>query len=157
MVDRLGYISIRCSVQFSRSVMFNSLQPHELEHTRPPCPSPTPGAHANPCPLSRWCHPTISSSVTPSPPAFNLSLHQGLFQWVSSLHQVAKVLEFQLQYQSFQWILRVDFLYDWVYMISFRMSLYAGYIFSGNFPTLLRTFYSHEIIYVTYNSRLEVM
>ena len=98
-------------------------------------------------------HPLLS----PSPPTFNLSQHQGLFQWVSSSHQVAKVLELQLQYQSFQWILRVDFLYDWVYMISFRMSLYAGYIFSGNFPTLLRTFYSHEIIYVTYNSRLEVM
>ena len=46
----------------------------------------------------------------PSPPAFNLSQHQGLFQWVSSLHQVAKVLEFQLQHQSFQWIYKVDFL-----------------------------------------------
>ena len=68
MVDRLGYILIRCSVQFSRSIMSNSLQPHELEHTRPPCPSPTPGAHANPCPLSRWCHPTISSSVVPFSP-----------------------------------------------------------------------------------------
>ena len=45
-----------------------------------------------------------------SPPAFNLSQHQGLFQWVSSLHQVAKILEFQLQHQSFQWILRTDFL-----------------------------------------------
>ena len=47
---------------------------------------------------------------SPSPPAFNLSQHQGLFQWVSSLHQVAKVLEFQLQHQSFQWIFRTDFL-----------------------------------------------
>ena len=47
---------------------------------------------------------------SPSPPAFNLSQHQGHFQWVSSLHQVAKVLEFQLQYQSFQWIFRTDFL-----------------------------------------------
>ena len=51
-------------------------------------------------------HPLLS----PSPPAFNLSQHQGLFQWVSSLHQVAKVLEFQLQHQSFQWIFRTDFL-----------------------------------------------
>ena len=45
--------------------MSNSLQPHELQHARPPCPSPTPGVHSNPCPLSRWCHPTISSSVIP--------------------------------------------------------------------------------------------
>ena len=51
-------------------------------------------------------HPLSS----PSPPAFNLSQHQGLFQWVSSSHQVAKILEFQLQHQSFQWIFRTDFL-----------------------------------------------
>ena len=53
-------------------------------------------------------HPLLS----PSPPGFNLSQHQDLFQWVSSSHQVAKVLEFQLQHQSFQWIFRTDFLYD---------------------------------------------
>ena len=54
---------------------------------------------------SQWCHPTISSSVIPaSPPVFNFPQHQGLSQWVSSLHQVAKVLEFQLQHQTFQWI-----------------------------------------------------
>ena len=53
------------SVQFSRSVVSNSLWPHELQHARAPCPSPTPGVYPNPCPLSRWCHPTISSSVVP--------------------------------------------------------------------------------------------
>ena len=53
------------SVQFSRLVVSDSLRPHEPQHTRPPCPSPTPGVHPNPCPLSRWCHPTISSSVVP--------------------------------------------------------------------------------------------
>ena len=53
------------SVQFNRSVMSNSLQPHGLQHTRPPCLSPTPGVHPNPCPLSQSCHPTISSSVVP--------------------------------------------------------------------------------------------
>ena len=52
------------SVQFSRSVVSNSLRPHELQHARPPCPSPTPGVYPNSYPLSRWCHPTISSSVT---------------------------------------------------------------------------------------------
>jgi len=51
------------SGQFSRSVVSDSLQPHGLQHTRPPCPSPTLGAYSNSCPLSRWCHPTISSSV----------------------------------------------------------------------------------------------
>ena len=53
------------SVQFSRSVMSDSLRPREPQHTRPPCPSPTPGVHPNPCLSSRWCHPTISSSVVP--------------------------------------------------------------------------------------------
>ena len=53
------------SVQFSCSVMSDSLRPHEPQHTRPPCPSPTPGVHPNPCPLSWWYHPTISSSVVP--------------------------------------------------------------------------------------------
>ena len=55
----------RHSVQFSRSVMSDSSQPHEPQPARPPCPSPTPGVYTNSCPLSRWCHPTISSSVVP--------------------------------------------------------------------------------------------
>ena len=53
------------SVQFSRSVVSDSLQPHEPQHTRPPCPSPPAGVYPNSCPLSQWCHPTISSSVIP--------------------------------------------------------------------------------------------
>ena len=52
-------------VQFSLSVVSNSLWPHEMQHTRPPCPSPTPRVYSNSCPLSQWCHPTISSSVIP--------------------------------------------------------------------------------------------
>ena len=69
---------------FSCSVVSNFLRPHGLQHSRPHCPSPTPRVYSNSCPLSWWCHPTISSSVIPSPPAFNLSQHQGLFKWVSS-------------------------------------------------------------------------
>ena len=53
------------SVQFSHSVVSNSLWPHESQHARPPCPSPTPRVHSNSCPSSRWCHPAISSSVIP--------------------------------------------------------------------------------------------
>jgi len=82
------------------------LRSHGPQHSRPPCPSPTPGVHPDSCPSSRPSHPLSS----PSPPAFNLSQHQGLFQWVSSSHEVAKVLEFQLQYQSFQWTPRADLL-----------------------------------------------
>ena len=78
-----------------------------------PVLSRSPGVCLNSCPLIQWCHPTISSSPA-SPIAFNPSQHQGLVQWVSSSHQVAKVLELQLQHQSFQWICRVDFLWDWL-------------------------------------------
>ena len=53
------------SVQFSRSVMSDSFRPHESQHARPPCPSPTPGVYPNSCPLNQWCRPTISSSVVP--------------------------------------------------------------------------------------------
>ena len=81
------------SVQFSHSVMPDSLRPHESQH---PCPSPTPRLHPNQCPLSWWSiqpsHP-LSTGVSP---ALNLFQHQGLFKWVSSSREVAKVLEFQL-------------------------------------------------------------
>ena len=53
------------SVEFSHSVVSNSFWPHGRQHARPPCTSPTPGAYANSCPMSQWCHPTISSSVVP--------------------------------------------------------------------------------------------
>ena len=89
-------MSLFSSVQFSRSVVSNSLRPHESQHTRPPCPSPTPGVHSD----SRHrvsdaiqpSHPLSS----PSLPAPNPSQHQSLFQGVNSSHEVAKVLEFQL-------------------------------------------------------------
>ena len=75
------------SVQFSRSVVSDSLRPHESQHSRPPCPSPTPGVHSNSRPSSRWCHPAISSSVVaffscpqslPASESFSMSQ---LFTW----------------------------------------------------------------------------
>ena len=60
-----AHIYIISSVQFSRSVVSDSLRPHESQHARPPCPSPTPRVHSNSCPSIRWCHPAISSSVVP--------------------------------------------------------------------------------------------
>ena len=78
------YIS---SVQFSYSVMSDSLQPHESQHARPPCLSPTPGVNPNPCPLSQWCHPAMSSSVVPfssrpeSLPALGSFPMSQLFAW----------------------------------------------------------------------------
>ena len=75
------------SVQLSRSVMSDSLRPHESQHARPPCPSPTPGVYPNSCPLSLWCHPAISSTVFPfsscpqSLPASESFPMSQLFSW----------------------------------------------------------------------------
>ena len=92
--------------------MSNSLWPHGLQHIRLPCPSTTPGTYSNLCPLSRWCHPTILSCVVPFSSCLQSLPVSGLFKWVSSSYQVARVLEFQLQHHSFQWIFRNDFLLD---------------------------------------------
>jgi len=87
-----------------------TLWPHELQHARLPCPSPTPEAYSNyvhrVSDAIQPSHPLLS----PSPPTFNLFQHQGLFQRASSSYQVVKVLEFQPQHQSFQWIFRTTFL-----------------------------------------------
>ena len=84
------------SVQFSRSVVSNSLRPHGSQHARPPCPSPTPGVYLNSCPSSQWCQPAISSSVIPFSSCPQSLPASGFFQWVNSSHEVAQVLEFQL-------------------------------------------------------------
>ena len=105
------------SVQCSCSVMSNSLWPHGLQPTRLPCPSPTPGACSNSFPLNQWCHPTILSSVIPSPPAFNLSQYHGLFQWVSiyffiiwliSLSISPPIWSMLLKITEFSFVLRVE-------------------------------------------------
>ena len=89
-------------VQFSRSVMSHLLSPHGLQHARFPCPWPILGGYSNSCPLSWWCHPTISSSVIPFSSCLQSFPASGFFKCVSSSHQVDKVLEFHLQYQFFQ-------------------------------------------------------
>ena len=96
------------SIQFNRSVVSDSLRPHESQHTRPPCPSPEfSQTHVHQ--VSDAIQPSHPLS-SPSPPAPNPSQHQSLFQWVNSSHEGAKVLEFQLQHQSFQTNPRADLL-----------------------------------------------
>ena len=116
----------REKIQFSLSVMSDSLLPHGLQHTRLPCPSPTPG----------WSHTQthvhrVADAIQPSHPlsppsafVFNLSQHQGLFHRVGFSHQMAKVLELKLQNQSFQWIFRVDSLQgDWFDLLAVQGTL----------------------------------
>ena len=110
--------------KFSLSVMSDSLRPHWLQHSRLPCPSPTPRDISNSCPSSQWCHPTISSFVAPSPPAFNLSQHQGLFQWVSYLHQVAKIWSFSFSISpSNEYSGLISFRMDWFDLLAAQGTL----------------------------------
>ena len=88
------------SVQFSRSVVSDSLRPHESQHTRPPCPSPTPGVHSDSWPSSPWCHPAISSSVVPFssgpqslPPSESFPMSQ-LFAWGGQSTGVSALVSF---------------------------------------------------------------
>ena len=101
-------ILLQVIVQFSRSVVSDSLWPHELQHARPPCPSPTPGVHPNSCASSRWCHPAISSSVVPfsscpqSLPASESFPMSQLFSWGGQSIEVsasASVLPMNIQGQ----------------------------------------------------------
>ena len=119
---KLGLMLIEDLLLFSRSVVSDSSQPHGLQHTRfyvlhhLPALAPT---HVH------WVSNAIQPShplSSPSPPTFNLSQHQGLFKWVSSLHRVAKVLE--LQHHSFQWIFRlISFKIDWFYLCAVQGTL----------------------------------
>ena len=98
------------SVHFSRSVVSDSLWPHELQHARPPCPSPTLGVHPNSCPSSRWCHPAIPSSVVPFSSCPQSLPASGSFPMSQLFASGGQSMEFQPQHQPFQWIFRTDFL-----------------------------------------------
>ena len=102
--------------------MSDSLWPHGRQHARLPCPSPTPGAYSNSCPSSWWCNPTISSSVVPSPPAFNLSQHQGLFQ--SSHIRWSKYWSFSFSISpSNEYSGLISFRIDWLDLLAVQGTL----------------------------------
>ena len=116
------------SVQFSLSVVSDSLRPHGLHHARPPCPSPSPGAYPNSCPSSQWCHPTISSRIIPfsclqSCPASRF------FQWVSSLHRWPKYWRFSLSISPSS---------EYSGLISFRMDWFDFLAVQGPLKSLLQ-------------------
>ena len=112
------------SVHVSHWVISGSLWPDEPQYARPPYPSSTPGVHPDPI---HWVSDAIQPShplCSPFPPTPNLSQHQGLFKWVSSSHQVAKVLEFQVQHQSFQFHSgQISFRMDWLDLLAIQGTL----------------------------------
>ena len=143
------HILIKLLLLFSHSVLSYTLWPHGLQHAKLPCPSPPPGACSNSCPFSQWCQPTIWSSVIPFSSAFKLSQHQSLFQWVGSLHLVAKVLQLRPQhispsneYSSFRM--------DWFDLLAvqgistvFSNSTVGKYLFFDTQPSLWSTPHIH--------------
>ena len=105
----VSWVSTSLILLFSRSVVSDSLRPHESQHARLPVHHQLPEfTQTRVHRVGDAIQPSPPLSA-PSPPAFGLSQHQGLFQWVSSSQQMTKALEFQLQHRSFQWIFRVNF------------------------------------------------
>ena len=112
------------SVQFSHSVMSDSLWPHGWQHTRLPCPSPTPGAYSNSCPLSWWHHPTISSSVISFSSCLILFQHQGLFNKSVLLIRWPKYWSFSFNISpSNEYSELVSFRMDWLDFLAVQGTL----------------------------------
>ena len=107
----IQFISVQ-SVQFSCSVMSDSLRPRDLQHARPPCPSPTPGVYPNSCLLSQWCHPTISSSVVPFSSCLQSFPASGSFQMSQLFTSGGQSIGVSAWHHSFQWTPRTDLLQD---------------------------------------------
>ena len=121
------------------ATLATSSQRHGLQHARLLCPSPSPRVCPSLCPLNQWCHPTISSSVT----LFSFCLQSfrasGSFPVSQLFHQVAKVLELQLQHQSFQRVFRViSFKIDWFDLLAFQGTLKSLLQHHSSEATILR-------------------
>ena len=102
------------SVQFSYSVVSNFLPPRGLQHTRPPCPTPTPRVYSNSCPLSQWCHPTISSSLILFSSYLQSFPASGSFQMSQFFTSGGQSAGVSTSASVLQWIFRTDFLWDWL-------------------------------------------
>ena len=120
--------------------MSNSLWPHGLQHTRLPCPWLSSGVCSDSCGLSRWYYLTISSFTALFSFCLQSPQHQGLFQWIRSLHQVARVWETQIEHQSFQWIFTVNFFsVEWVDFLAVQGTLNSPLQYKGLSRVLFRT------------------
>ena len=150
--DRDSDFKSSLSVQFSHSVMSNSLQPHGLQHARSPCPTPTPGVYSNSCP---WVGDAIKPShplSSLSPPAFNLSQQQGFFQWVDSFASGGQsILSFSFSISpSSEYSVLISFRIDWLDLLAVQQTLksllqhsVSKYQFFGAQPSLWSNCHIH--------------
>ena len=117
-----------------------------MQHDRFLCPSPSPGAWSHSCPLSQWCHPTVSSSFIPVSSCLQFSQHQGLFQWVSSLHQVAKVMELQLSISpSNEYLGLIFFRMDWLDFLAVQGALKSLLQHHSYIVDLIQDLFWHDL------------
>ena len=139
---------------FSCSVVSDSLQPHELQHTMFLCPSLYPGVYSNSHPLSRWCHPTISSSVIPfssCPQSFPAS---DLFQWVSSSHQVTLHIRWLFASAPKNWSFSINPSSEYPGLISFRIDWFDLLAVQGTLKHLLQHCSSKTSILPCHKSKI---
>ena len=119
-----GVISLHQSVQFSCSVVSDSMWPHGLQHARPPCPSPTTRAYSNSCLSGQWCQPTIWSSIIPFSSCLQSFPKSGPFKWVISLNQMPKDWNFSYSISSsseYSWL--ISFRIDWLDLLAVQGTL----------------------------------
>ena len=120
----LSWKTWRNTVQFSSSVVSDSLRPHRLQHTRPPCPSPTPRVYSNSCPLSQWCHPIISFSVVPFSSCLQSSPASGSFPMSHFFTSGGQSIGISASHRSSQWILGlISFRMDWLDLLAIQGTL----------------------------------
>ena len=142
IIFKLGAIKkYQClhSVQFSRSVVSHSLRSHGLQHTKPPWPSPTPGACSNPCSSGRWCHPTISSSAVP----FSFCLQSFPAKGSFTMNELALHIRWS-KHWSFSFIISLSKEYSG--LISFRINWFDLLAVQGTLKSLLQCHSSEALI-----------
>ena len=130
------------SVQFNHSVVSDSLRPHGMQHARPPCPSPSPGAHSTSCPLSQWCHPTISSSDVPFSSRLQSFPASGSFQmsqFFASGGQSIKSFSFSIS-PSNEYSGLISFRIDWLDLLAVQENCHGLHRYI-NVPTITVTLF----------------
>ena len=131
-LKNLSVCEVLWTVQFSHLVTSSSLRPHGLQHTRPPCPSPSPGVYSYSCPFSQWCHPTISSSVIP----LSLLLRTSIFSSISVFSNESALHIRWPKYWSFSFSISPS--NEYLGLISFRMDWLDLLAVQGTLKSLLQ-------------------
>ena len=146
--DHVRIIPINPSLLFSHSVIFDSLQPHGLQHARICCPSQSPRACSKSCPLSWWYHPTISSSVVPFSSCLQSFPASGSFLMSQVFESGGQVLELQLQHQSFQWISQWIDCFDLLEVQGTLKHLFQRHSWKHQFFCILPSLWSNSHIHI---------